>query len=150
MLVCVSVSMYFLCVCVFVIWVETRTRPGATCTRLDTNCTARHLSFICPFIFVMFFFPVILVYRYYYNAAGFGWVGDFILLTRLHTVCIIYFIHWWYRYLYWLLYICIMGTYYTILLFLLGRIDIGILQLIAMYIPPNTIYLFYYIDPWSR
>jgi len=105
-----------------------------TCTVCDTNCsTARHLSFISPPIFVMFlfFFPVILVYRLYIqvynNVAGFGWVGDFILLTRLHTVCIISAecirVNW-YTYIIYLLHVYYI--YYTILLFLLGRIDIDI------------------------
>lgn len=87
-------------------------------------------AYFC-YVFIYFFFPVILVYRpyiqVYNNVAGFGWVGDFILLTRLHTVRIIsaeYIRVNWYTYIIYLLHVYYI--YYTILLFLLGRIDIGI------------------------
>jgi hypothetical protein len=164
--VCLCECVYlFVCVCVCVCVCDLSGNENAPRCDLHKTCTARHklqhrpapfIYLAAYFCYVFFFFlPVILVYRLfrYNNVAGFGWVGDFVLVTRLHTVCIIYLQNTL-VYLIPITYICIYiyYKYYTILLFLLGRVDIGILlQLTAKHATfRRTLYIYCAIDPPSR
>lgn len=130
---CVNVC---LCECVHVFSCVCDLSGNENAPRCDLHktCTARHkLHRPAPFIyslpayFCYVFFPLILVYRYFrVLQVSDGWVILFSLPGYIHglhnilnnniLVSILILV---------IIILCIICTYYTILLFLLGRIDIG-------------------------